>query len=41
MALAFIAHLAGDEIAKFIRGANEVTEHGEGDDPFAAIHGLA
>jgi transcriptional regulator GlxA family with amidase domain len=40
MAIAFIEHLVGPRIAGIIRGQAEVIVHGEGDDPFAEVHGL-
>ncbi len=40
MALAFLAHLAGDKLATMIRNSVEVDEHGQDDDPFAKVHGL-
>ena len=40
MALAFVKHLAGPGVARQIRGGVEIEERGEGDDPFAAFHGL-
>ncbi|KAJ7076465.1 class I glutamine amidotransferase-like protein [Mycena belliarum] len=40
MALAFVEHLAGREVARFIRGGIEIPEVTEEDDPFAAFHGL-
>ncbi|KAJ7677604.1 class I glutamine amidotransferase-like protein [Mycena rosella] len=40
MALAFVEHLAGAKIARFIRGTIEIPEVTEKDDPFAAFHGL-
>ncbi|KAF8958283.1 transcriptional regulator [Flammula alnicola] len=40
MAIAFVAHLAGDKVARLIRGQVEVFEHGQDDDPFAEFHGL-
>ncbi|KAJ7450519.1 class I glutamine amidotransferase-like protein [Mycena latifolia] len=40
MALAFVEHLVGAKVARFIRGAMEIPEVTEKDDPFAALHGL-
>ncbi|KAF7974302.1 hypothetical protein HWV62_12454 [Athelia sp. TMB] len=40
MALAFVDHLVGPQIARSIRGLHEVSEHTQEEDPFAAIHGL-
>ncbi|KAJ7076485.1 class I glutamine amidotransferase-like protein [Mycena belliarum] len=40
MALAFVEHLAGREVARFIRGGIEIPEVTEQDDPFATFHGL-
>ncbi|KZP26244.1 hypothetical protein FIBSPDRAFT_887599 [Athelia psychrophila] len=40
MALAFLEHLTSPEISRAIRGMVEVMEHTQGEDPFAAIHGL-
>ncbi|KAJ7701886.1 class I glutamine amidotransferase-like protein [Mycena rosella] len=40
MALAFVEHLAGVKVARFIRGALEIPEVTEKDDPFATFHGL-
>jgi hypothetical protein len=40
MALAFVEHLAGARAARFLRGAVEVRESTEEDDPFAEFHGL-
>ncbi|KAF7333825.1 Class I glutamine amidotransferase-like protein [Mycena venus] len=40
LALAFIEHLAGPRAAGFIRGAAEVREATQQDDPFAEFHGL-
>ncbi|KIY65851.1 class I glutamine amidotransferase-like protein [Cylindrobasidium torrendii FP15055 ss-10] len=39
MAVAFVEHLFGKEIASFVRGGAEIIEHGMDDDPFAAFHG--
>jgi len=40
MALAFVSHLVGPQVADVIRGQVEVVEVTQADDPFAAIHGL-
>ncbi|KAJ7801044.1 class I glutamine amidotransferase-like protein [Mycena olivaceomarginata] len=40
MALAFVEHLAGPRATRFLRGAAEVREATEEDDPFAEFHGL-
>jgi len=40
MALAFVEHLAGPSVSRQLRGQVEIEERGEGDDPFAAFHGL-
>ncbi|KAJ6500806.1 class I glutamine amidotransferase-like protein [Mycena sanguinolenta] len=40
MALAFVDHLAGPRVARFIRGAVELREVTQEDDPFAEFHGL-
>ncbi|KAJ7481819.1 class I glutamine amidotransferase-like protein [Mycena latifolia] len=40
MALAFVEHLAGAKVARFIRGVIEIPEVTEKDDPFATFHGL-
>lgn len=40
MALAFVSHLAGPEVARVIRGQAEIVEVSQEDDPFAAFHGL-
>lgn len=41
MALAFVEHLAGPKIARIVRGAVEIPDHGGSeDDPFAEFHGL-
>jgi len=40
MALAFVSHLAGPQVARVIRGQVELTEQTKEDDPFATIHGL-
>ncbi|KAJ7684361.1 class I glutamine amidotransferase-like protein [Mycena polygramma] len=40
MALAFIDHLVGPRAARFIRGAVEIRETTQDDDPFAEFHGL-
>lgn len=40
MTLAFLEHLAGPQISRTIRNINEVSEHAQDDDPFAAVHGL-
>jgi len=40
MALAFVSHLAGPQVARVIRGQVEVAEKTQEDDPFAAFHGL-
>ncbi|KAJ6567030.1 class I glutamine amidotransferase-like protein [Mycena capillaripes] len=40
MAMAFTEHLAGARAARFIRGAAEIREATEEDDPFAEFHGL-
>ncbi|KAJ7481974.1 class I glutamine amidotransferase-like protein [Mycena latifolia] len=40
MALAFVEHLAGAKVARFIRGRIEIPEVTEKDDPFATFHGL-
>ncbi|GJJ13739.1 hypothetical protein Clacol_007995 [Clathrus columnatus] len=40
MALAFLEHLFGRELAQFIRGVAEIPEVTSEDDPFAAFHGL-
>ncbi|KAJ7274806.1 class I glutamine amidotransferase-like protein [Mycena rebaudengoi] len=37
---AFIEHLAGPKLARYIRGGIEIPEVTEDDDPFAAFHGL-
>lgn len=40
MALSFVDHLVGPQIARSIRGLHEISEHTQEEDPFAAIHGL-
>jgi len=40
MALAFVYHLAGPQVARVIRGQVELVELTQEDDPFAAFHGL-
>ena len=40
MAIAFIAHVSGPELASKIRNMAEMVEVQVDDDPFAAIHGL-
>ncbi|KAJ7684369.1 class I glutamine amidotransferase-like protein [Mycena polygramma] len=40
MAMAFIDHLVGPRAARFIRGAVEIRETTQEDDPFAEFHGL-
>ncbi|KAF7353879.1 hypothetical protein MVEN_01073800 [Mycena venus] len=40
MTLAFIEHLAGPRVTRFIRGMVEIREVTEEDDPFAEFHGL-
>lgn len=41
MALAFMEHLAGKDMARMVRGAVEIPDHGgPEDDPFAEFHGL-
>ncbi|GJJ13710.1 hypothetical protein Clacol_007966 [Clathrus columnatus] len=41
MALAFLEHLFGRELAQFVRGVFEIPEvNNSEDDPFAAFHGL-
>ncbi|KAJ7634970.1 class I glutamine amidotransferase-like protein [Roridomyces roridus] len=40
MALAFVEHLAGPQVARVIRGIMEIPEVTEKDDPFAVFHGL-
>ncbi|KAJ7454248.1 class I glutamine amidotransferase-like protein [Mycena latifolia] len=40
MALAFVEHLEGAKVARFIRGTMEIPEVTKKDDPFAAFHGL-
>ncbi|KAJ7101125.1 class I glutamine amidotransferase-like protein [Mycena epipterygia] len=40
MALAFVEHIAGRQVAQYIRGAIEIPEVTEKDDPFAKFHGL-
>ncbi|KAJ7157670.1 class I glutamine amidotransferase-like protein [Mycena crocata] len=40
MALAFVEHLAGAKVARYIRGTIEIPEVTENDDPFASFHGL-
>jgi hypothetical protein len=40
MALAFMEHLVGHELTTFIREVHEIREIKEGEDPFAAFHGL-
>jgi hypothetical protein len=40
MALAFLEHLVGPKVAREVRGQVEIPERDEGDDPFAAFHGL-
>ena len=41
MAYAFLVHLAGKEYAELNRAVMEFSVRDEGDDEFAAIHGLA
>jgi len=41
MAYAFLIHLAGKEYAEFNRAIMEFSARDEGDDEFAAVHGLA
>ena len=40
MALAFLEHLAGADVAREVRGQMEIPERGAGDDPFAKWFGL-
>jgi hypothetical protein len=40
MANAFLTHLVGEDAMKFIRSVVELSARGEGDDEFAAVHGL-
>ncbi|KAI0093097.1 class I glutamine amidotransferase-like protein [Irpex rosettiformis] len=40
MAYAFVKHLAGYEVAEFIRGLVEFSAHEQDDDEFAEFHGL-
>ncbi|KAJ7161179.1 class I glutamine amidotransferase-like protein [Mycena filopes] len=40
MALAFVEHLTNAKVARNLRGEFEIAEVTEGDDPFAAFHGL-
>ncbi|KAJ7076463.1 class I glutamine amidotransferase-like protein [Mycena belliarum] len=40
MALAFVEHLAGKDVARYIRNVTEHPEVTDKDDPFAKIHGL-
>jgi hypothetical protein len=40
MALAFVSHLAGPQVARVIRGQVELVEVTQEDDSFAAFHGL-
>jgi hypothetical protein len=40
MALAFVSHLAGPQVARIIRGQVELTEHAQEEDHFAVFHGL-
>lgn len=40
MAHAFLVHLIGEESTRTIRGRTEVSIREEGDDEFAAFHGL-
>ncbi|KAJ7099187.1 class I glutamine amidotransferase-like protein [Mycena epipterygia] len=40
MALAFVEHIAGRQVAQYIRGGIEIPEVTEKDDPFAKFHGL-
>ena len=40
MALAFVAHLGGDKLERFLRGQVEIAEREQDDDPFAEFHGL-
>ena len=40
MALAFVSHLAGPQVARVIRGQMELVEVTQEDDSFAAFHGL-
>jgi len=40
MALAFVSHLAGPQVARVIRGQVELIELTQEEDPFAAFHGL-
>jgi len=40
MGHAFLVRLVGEEITRKITGATEVSFHGEGDDEYAAFHGL-
>ncbi|KAF7375737.1 DJ-1 protein-PfpI domain-containing protein [Mycena sanguinolenta] len=40
MALAFVEHLTSAKVARHIRGAVEIPEVTEKDDPFAVFHGL-
>ncbi|KIY68297.1 class I glutamine amidotransferase-like protein [Cylindrobasidium torrendii FP15055 ss-10] len=40
MALAFLEHLVGREVAQYVRGIIEVIEHTQTEDPFAKFHKL-
>lgn len=41
MALAFLEHLAGRDLAQLVRGSVEIPEvNNSEDDPFAAFHNL-
>lgn len=40
MALDFVQHLMGPQIARSVRGLVEIPETSHRDDPFASIHGL-